>query len=326
MMKIPLSPPKQSPPLDSNKYKVDITPTKCEVKSVKFVENSNEKPNIKKTKSKSNYSDVSKNNIIFTKPPSISNDKFYGSPKKSLPIQSSTGHIKSFSDRLKKNLSFDLETPSLNSTLNVTAQNGSSESSSQTSSNNELLSDSNGISASQNIIQNSHQQDYLFSPMKRLRLEESQLEKPSFIMDPHDLSIQVEKAIMSQQLNITVTPEFNDCLQLLNEAESKVHNRVPCLNKNNSLFSSESYSTTPSNVKSNDKHYSQQQQSNFSDLQTNNQTSVTNSKLINDQILTFKQSINGQLNTHDNYNTNSANLFNSNNLFRSRSVEPNLKN
>ena len=132
---------KKSPP-----SKVQLTPPKQEIptpsaKSVKFVENINDEPvkSLKSSKPESTRHRSNNQNIIFTKP-TISNDKFYGSPKKSVSSAASSNPILSFNDRLKKNMSFDLETPSLNSTLNVTVNKGSSENSnSQSSSLNELL-------------------------------------------------------------------------------------------------------------------------------------------------------------------------------------------
>lgn len=64
-------------------------------------------------------------------------------------------------------------------------------------------------------------ESYLFSPMKRLRLEEFQLEKPSV----NESTMMNDTTFNDNNLNASITPEFNDCLHLLNEAESKIQNR-----------------------------------------------------------------------------------------------------
>lgn len=179
------------------------------------------------------------------KPSSISNDKFYGSPSKNLQNKVSSSGIVSFSDRLKKNLSFDLEVPSplSQSLVNKDAQENSINKSNST--NYTTLLNGNG----------ERNTDFLFSPMKRLRLEEFQLEKPSFVGDEtlNNTTINTTQNNFEtnlsnsynftpsatnfngsdlntfhtnpSNLNVSLTPEFNDCLQLLNEAENKIQNR-----------------------------------------------------------------------------------------------------
>jgi hypothetical protein len=317
---------KKSPPKILNQ---PLTPPKQETlstKSVKFVDNINNEPvkTIKTSKPESTRHRNSNQNIIFTKP-TISNDKFYGSPKKSSSsAAASSNHILSFSDRLKKNMSFDLEIPSPNSTLNVTVNNnGSSDNSnSKSSSINELLAvESNTNEFQKELIKGGTENkpfDYLFSPMKRLKLEESELlEKPSFIIDPNDDSIQVAPSI--KQLNITVTPEFNDCLQLLNEAETKVQNRVPSnLSKNSLSPHSNSTNETPMSIlKTNsnalpDKYFQP----------SSPRAYTTEAPAFNNQ--SFKGINNDQFKIQSNLGQND--FYSNSNLFRSRSVDQNIKN
>jgi hypothetical protein len=56
-------------------------------------------------------------------------------------------------------------------------------------------------------VANPKPNERLNSPMKRLRLEELHADKPK------------------KELNSSVTSDFNECLKLLNEAETKVHSR-----------------------------------------------------------------------------------------------------
>lgn len=329
------------------------------LKSVKFAENNNgSEPVATKTKkssdSKPRHHHTNNQNIIFTKP-SISNDKFYGSPKKSTHITSSNGHISSFADRLKKNMSFDLETPSPNSTLNVTANNASSDTnSSRSSSHSDLLGEpTNNNGSQQSISERKPQLDYLFSPMKRLRLEESQLlEKPSFTIDPNDESIQIPPTTVTknyelfkhnQHLNVTVTQEFNDCLQLLNEAETKVQSRVPAyiIKTNNSpLLNTINESTVQLSILKNNSNglaekylqpsspFVSHQESPriFTNDNSNLATNLfnnQNSKLNDDQL--FSQLKSNQNNKQIDYNTNG--LYSNSNLFsainRNRSSDQN---
>jgi hypothetical protein len=106
----------------------------------------------------------SSTSLMNNKPAIISNDRFYGSPSKAMSASTSTiPTVMSFSDRLKKNafnLSYDLEAPSpLSQSLNAN----------QTTS--ATLYDSQS---------NPNANQFLFSPMKRLRLDEFTLERPSF--------------------------------------------------------------------------------------------------------------------------------------------------
>jgi hypothetical protein len=321
---------KKSPPKILNQ---SLTPPKQETlstKSVKFVDSINNEPvkTIKTSKPESTKHRSINQNIIFTKP-TISNDKFYGSPKKSVSSSAaaSGNHILSFSDRLKKNMSFDLEIPSPNSTLNATVNNnGSSDNSnSKSSSLNELLAvELNTNEYQKEVIKGGTENkpfDYLFSPMKRLKLEESELlEKPSFIIDPNDDSIQAAPSIKhNKQLNITVTPEFNDCLQLLNEAETKVQNRVPSnLSKNSLSPHSNSTNETPMSIlKTNsnalpEKYFQP----------SSPRAYTTEAPAFNNQ--SFKGINNDQFKQQSNLGQND--FYSNSNLFRSRSVDQNIKN
>lgn len=107
---------------------------------------------------------------LLNDPPSakkniISKNNFYGSPSKTPTrqthvTQSSIPNISSFGERLKKNL-FNTPAPAFSSNLNLVSNNSSLIISSSQSA---VESSSNQI-ASQNSL--------LFSPMKRLRLEEN---------------------------------------------------------------------------------------------------------------------------------------------------------
>lgn len=116
----------------------------------------------------------------------ITNDKFYGSPSKSASTTPISGpgpaqpivppsSLMSFTDRLKKSSintpnnasSFDLEAPSPLSQSLISTVNQSSH---------------NITAYNENLNQNQNHQ-FLFSPMKRLRLDEITLERPSFYAD-----------------------------------------------------------------------------------------------------------------------------------------------
>lgn len=230
----------------------------------------------------------------------ISNDKFYGTPKKTIRPASANTHsmlasstsssnksqyqpIDSFNDRFKKNLSFDLEVPSpLTQSLNCTTNSAGGALKSDggnmnllnsngfnSASYNDILNEST-VAAATSITNNynsaslnSNQHDFLFSPMKRIRMDDyHQLEKPNFstllddtttmasattgggaggnsssgtggsssgatTMESEEKEQKTERSNYphSNNLNVSLTPEFNDCLQLLNEAESKIQSR-----------------------------------------------------------------------------------------------------
>ncbi len=180
----------------------------------------------------------------------ISNDKFYGSPSKLNNNNSGSVGVSSFSERLKKNSSYDLETPILHQDMHQHHH-------------------SHNFNANITNQQSSHQ--FLFSPMKRLRLDEvnnatneksshqnpisddspvevrktlsfkptSPLSTPTCSSMPHhptpfNHNYKSKLKLMddnndSQRLKSsdqsTTTSEFIDCIELLNKAEQKVQNR-----------------------------------------------------------------------------------------------------
>ena len=156
----------------------------------------------------------------------ISHDKFYGSPSKAPPnvtpnkTQSSilpSNTISSFSERMKKS-SYELfEKPCEPSTNTPIFENHHSNQS------------------------NSH--SFLFSPMKRLRLDELPPSYPETKTSPPKiLDMDTKKIIKTPSFTSNYqktdeiekktepvsysTTEFNDCLQLLDKAEQKVQNRI----------------------------------------------------------------------------------------------------
>ena len=153
------------------------------------------------------------NNSTFTSPPSniangvnsasssltkqvvISNDKFYGSPSKTVLSSSSTAIINtpnsytvmSFSERLKKNafnsttnVSSELEAPSPLSQSLIAGSNQSTQNLFTNSSETQSYYNTKSSTIAPNNASNQNNHSFLFSPMKRLRLDEFSLEKPSF--------------------------------------------------------------------------------------------------------------------------------------------------
>lgn len=280
---------------------------KNEIKNVKFADNtesnaknvsSNHSNDMLASSSASASSSTSNTSV---KQGIITNDKFYGSPKKTTSRSSSSSRniiltpnksqfkqVSSFNERLKKNLSFDLEVPSpLTQSLNCTAASivNTLKSECDTSKTNgnssesykELLNEPKSQPPSNNYS-TSNQHDFLFSPMKRLRLDEFQLEKPSFSVvfddtvtvgntgdagssndsngDIKNEKIETQsksevRSHISKDLNASLTPEFTDCLQLLNEAESKIQNRsspyMPKYSTSSNGFDKESSTNSSSN-------------------------------------------------------------------------------
>ena len=122
---------------------------------------------------------------------------------------------------MKKSLSYDLEAsnPSTKSLNNGTFNNINGFSS---YSSNDFMHDTSSQQKTKDLIQN-----------KPLRIEDFQYDKPNYSVVDEDLLNQVQTefnhkvtaSTQQQQLNASLTSEFNDCLQLLNEAESKIQNR-----------------------------------------------------------------------------------------------------
>lgn len=180
-------------------------------------------------------------NQAINKQISITKDNFYGSPSKKSPcktpnknaISAAPAKISSFSDRMKfggqqKDLFSSDDTTSQNSMRTQHQQHGQSSQSI-------LLADS--VLAPQPSNANS----FLFSPMKRLRLDEVHLERPdemtttqlnSTASSTHTQDSlttppkMVNKSPPRQMKQPQVDDEFNDCLKLLNQAEQKVQNRI----------------------------------------------------------------------------------------------------
>jgi hypothetical protein len=207
------------PPNENLKFiKGDNLTFKNELKVVKFADQPIKIPEKQANNESQNSS-----------PLKISNNKFYGSPVKTQK-SSTTPQITSFTDRLKKNLSFDLEVPSpLSQSLNLQSANATAI----------------NLDESKNNLNGN--ESYLFSPMKRLRLEEFQLEKPN----ANESTMLNDTTLNDNNLNASITPEFNDCLQLLNEAESKIQSRSsPFVPKNltNSTSQQQFQSSSKQNI------------------------------------------------------------------------------
>lgn len=225
---------------------------KSDLKIVKFSEKIDTIP----------LSSASSSTLTMTSPPShhsyhkaqtvISNDKFYGSPSKLNNNNSGSVGVSSFSERLKKNSNYDLETPILHQDIH---QHHHSHNFNNPTSSNQ---------------QSGHQ--FLFSPMKRLRLDETNIatnEKP--IVQNENMTeespVEVRKTLSFKPTSPLSTPtcssmphhptpfnhnyksklklmediddasnmkttdpsvttsEFIDCIELLNKAEQKVQNR-----------------------------------------------------------------------------------------------------
>ena len=192
----------------SMKYiKGDTQAFKNELKIVKFAEKVDHIP----TALLSPPSITSNMATMASKQAVISNDKFYGSPSKMQPppstpppvhSQSNSGSVSglmSFSDRLKKNSisvsKYELEAPSpLSQSLNGNNNafgTGCIETQSlinydsvshhaATQHNTRCNSTTSNVNSSSSQSQSHPPHQFLFSPMKRLRLEEVTLEKPSF--------------------------------------------------------------------------------------------------------------------------------------------------
>ena len=200
---------------------------KSDLKVVKFVDTpTNEEIDSKILNRSSSY--LSQNKNDYTKPNDAlnidvinGNDKYYSSTK--LP---SSGTI----DIKKK---FEKETPS-------PITNGASNGTSSYSSNNFNSYSYNDLGYESSPLSNGFIQksgsakELAYSPTKTLRLEDFQFDKPNFNVVDTDLLNQVRNDYnqnkqlnngQQQQLNASLTPEFSDCLQLLNEAESKIQSR-----------------------------------------------------------------------------------------------------
>lgn len=179
-------------------------------------------------------------NQAINKQITITKDNFYGSPSKKSPcktpnknaLSAAPAKISSFSDRMKfggqqKDLFSSDDTTSLNSMRPQQQQHGQS-------SQNILLADS--VPAPQPSNANS----FLFSPMKRLRLDEVHLERPDEMtttqLNSTASSSHTQDSLTTPPKIVNKSPprqmkqpqaddEFNDCLKLLNQAEQKVQNR-----------------------------------------------------------------------------------------------------
>lgn len=196
-----------------------------------------------------------------TNPPhkqiAITKDNFYGSPSKKSPCKSAAApvigskFVSSFADRMKNTNGSALQRDMF-----------SEESCSKLSTKAKPTSSSNTTSEyTSTSHHNPSTQSFLFSPMKRLRLDEVVLEKPYESMANTTLAdntitseSEVNMATPPRAANITKneetsmntsSSEFSDCLKLLNQAEKKVQNRLPPstgdLNKPNSFSLSDKY-------------------------------------------------------------------------------------
>ncbi len=187
--------------------KVDFKPNDC--RNVKFADKTDTIPPINKQIVKS----------------SISKDNFYGSPSKNSPSKSkqlSIGikAISSFSDRLKVPNDSALLLEDSNFKLSTKASHGSSD--------NILFSNSDKPTTS---VYSQNSQSFLFSPMKRLRLDEVVLEKPdetSVVIGSNTLTSSTDTdANMTTPPRNTTLP-FNSNSQLLNNdvsPQKQVNNR-----------------------------------------------------------------------------------------------------
>lgn len=177
-------------------------------------------------------------NQVINKQIAITKDNFYGSPSKKSPCKTPNKNanitgpakISSFSDRMK----FSGQQKDLFSSDDTTSQNSMRPAQQHAqSSQNILLADSVPAAPS-------NANSFLFSPMKRLRLDEVHLEKPDEIT-----TTQMNSTASSSHTDSLTTPpkmtnkspprqmrqpqpddEFNDCLKLLNQAEQKVQSRI----------------------------------------------------------------------------------------------------
>lgn len=187
---------------------------------------------------------------------SITKDNFYGSPSKKSPAKASgptsmnIKSISSFSDRLKNTNGSNLQRDLFSSSNTDTA---SSQNSTRAHQANSLLTFEPTTSTSTTTNSNTH--SFLFSPMKRLRLDEVVLEKPDETITNVTLGNSSNSSSGSNDIlktppkNISKPPfssntkllndktptkkslksadaEFSDCLKLLNQAEKKVQKRL----------------------------------------------------------------------------------------------------
>jgi hypothetical protein len=282
---------------------------KNDLKIVKFVENddTNTKKQQQPTKT---YSYSSLNNTT--------NDH-----------QKKPNHISSLKDNLKKNISFDLETPSpLTQSLNNSVFNatGNGTHTFNSLSYNDILNESN-------VQTTTNQNNMHYTPSKTLRLEDFQFEKPNFSIVDEDAINQTINEQQQQyqhqqksnhQLNVSLTPEFNDCLQLLNEAESKIQSRSsPYVSKyqSNSRPTNGSSYTTTSILKSSsilpDKYARPQQQSQSRSTAVDSYNNNDNTKL---QYSPIRSS--NSFNQHSKCSSSYENSVYNSSSYRSRSSEP----
>lgn len=280
-------------------------------KSVKFSEkiDSIEKPQNILTSPSSNRISAPVNKQI-----SITKDNFYGSPSKKSPCKVSQSNtnvktVSSFSDRLKNTNGSNLQKDLFSSNNTEESSQNSIRAHQATSTQNSLLTFDPPTS---NSTTNTNTHSFLFSPMKRLRLDEVVLEKPDeangtiinstsssetseFMTTPPKTVSKPPFSSKSQLLN-DKTPtkkekqsddnEFSDCLKLLNQAEQKVQKRLSPSSTNLSKLShNQSEFSLP------DKYF---QHSNASDVIENTQNFVNMQNFLN-------------------YNTATLNTMNTNN-------------
>jgi hypothetical protein len=254
------------------------------------------------------------------------NDKYYSTTK--LPITETKENKKPF---VKEALS-PIPNTSYSGTSNYSNNNFNSYSY------NDLAYESS--TPSNSLIQKSGSaKDLAYTPSKTLRLEDFQFDKPNFNVVDTDLLNQVQSNHNQnrqyngqQQLNGSLTPEFSDCLQLLNEAESKIQSRsspyvskYQANNRPQSLIngSSGSQPTTsilktssilPDKYTRPQSHQSQQRLlNNTSEVTTYNGNFTSNSKLVYSQ---------APLNGAKAASNHESQSYNNLSSYRSRSVEP----
>ena len=276
-----------------------------------------------------------------------SENKYYSSNK--VPLSSSLTTFNNSTKDIKK--SFDVEA---SSTVIHNPNNSASLYSNNINFNSYSYNDLTYESPTNGLVHKSGSaKDLVYTPSsKPLQLEDFQFDKPNYNLVDTDLLNQVnqtnyfqhkqyngnnnsnQQQQQSQHLNGSLTPEFNDCLQLLNEAESKIQNRSsPYVSKYHAntrpqsiLNGSSGSQPTTSILKSStilpDKYsrpQPHQRLASATESSSHNGNLVSNSKLQYSPALVSGSRTSG-INSYE--NAGSYNNLSSYTTSRSRSVEP----
>jgi hypothetical protein len=235
---------------------------KTESKNVKFSEKLDTVHHLTSPPGKSHSSENLRHlSNSATKQVIISHNKFYGSPSKTPDHSKNSGNstaqsvpaILSFSERMKKNSMNSNAVTSQPSSLNDFESSLSAGSNAQ---NHPLLANSIQTQYQQQT-QATPSQQFLFSPMKRLRLDDGLKTGDGigpFKNRDHDYVLTSSNSggagDVGANINIknSTANEFIDCIELLNQAEKKVQNRQQLQQQFSTMINNDTVNSSTSSI------------------------------------------------------------------------------